>query len=213
MNLKLTKLKKCFNHVFQMPKRKGRDLLCWIILFAFTFLHGCGYALKRSLTAPAQFQSLDNSSPFLKAHMHDGKVYILSSWKVNSENRTVTGPGKVLNANREILETGEFTIPIDSVAIFETNTQYIPPEVQTGAVLGTGLVIGLVAVTIVIAKDISQSRVVFLWFVSNILCFRRSSTHPSSRRFFPRVWHPPLKRQMLMPCIEHDQLIAVLKFR
>ena len=156
MNLKLTKLKKCFNHVFQMPKLKGRDLLCWIILFAFTFLHGCGYALKRSLTAPAQFQSLDSSSPFLKAHMYDGRVYILSSWKVDSEK--VTGPGKILNANRETLETGEFTIPIDSVAIFETNTQYIPPEVQTGAVLGTGLVIGLVAVTIVIAKDISQSR-------------------------------------------------------
>ena len=33
------------------------------------------------------------------------------------------------------------------------------------------------------------------------------------QKVFPRVWHPPLKRQMLMPCIEHDQLIAVLKFR
>ena len=119
MNLKSTNFSKCFNHVFQMPKLKGRDLLCWIILFAFTFLHGCGYALKRSLTAPAQFQSLNNSSPFLKAHMHDGRVYILSSWKVDSEK--VIGQGEVLNANRAILETGEFTILIDSVAVFETN--------------------------------------------------------------------------------------------
>ena len=123
-------LKKCFNAVFAKPKRPGRDLLCWTILLTFTFLQGCGYMLKRKLTAPAQSQSLDSSSPYLKAHMHDGKVYILSSWKVDSENQTVTGQGELLNANREILETGELTIPIDSVAIFETNTQDIPPEVQ-----------------------------------------------------------------------------------
>ncbi|MDE0089156.1 MAG: hypothetical protein OXU23_25795 [Candidatus Poribacteria bacterium] len=104
--------------------------------------------LKRKLTAPAQFQSLDSSSPFLKAHMSDGRVYILSSWKVDSENQTVTGQGEVLNANREILETGELTILINSVAIFETNTQHIPPEVQvrsavliTTAALGSALAI------------------------------------------------------------------------
>ena len=123
-------LKKCFNAVFAKPKCPYRYLLCWTILFTFVFLHGCGYMLKRKLTAPAQFQSLDSSSPFLKAHTHDGKVYILSSWKVDSENQTVTGQGELLNVNREILETGELTIPIDSVAIFETNTQHIPPEVQ-----------------------------------------------------------------------------------
>lgn len=116
--------------IFLKPKRPGRDLLCWTILFTFTFLHGCGYMLKRKLTAPAQFQSLDSSSPYLKAHMHDGKVYILSSWKVDSENQTVTGQGELLNVNREILETGELTIPIDLVALFETNTTQIPPALQ-----------------------------------------------------------------------------------
>ncbi len=128
MDIKLMRLKKRFNSVFLQPKRPYRDLLCWAILLTFTFLHGCGHMLKRKLTAPAQFQSLDTNSPFLKAHMHDGRVYILSSWKVDSEK--VTGQGVVLNANRETLETGELTIPIGSVAIFETNTQHIPPEVK-----------------------------------------------------------------------------------
>ncbi|MDE0400339.1 MAG: hypothetical protein OXL96_21295 [Candidatus Poribacteria bacterium] len=116
--------RKCFSYVFQNPKRPCRDLLCWTILLTFTFLQGCGSTLKRKLTPPAQFQSLDNSSPFLpflKAHMHNGRVYILSSWKVDSENQTVTGQGELLNANREMLETGKFTIPVDSVAIFETS--------------------------------------------------------------------------------------------
>ncbi len=141
-------LKKCFSAIFLKPKRPGRDLLCWTILLTFTFLHGCGYMLKRKLTAPAQFQSLDSSSPFLKAHTHDGRVYILSSWKVNSENQTVTGQGELLNVNRETLETGELTIPIDSVAIFETNTQDIPPEVQarSAILIATASLVGGIAI-------------------------------------------------------------------
>ena len=129
-------LNKYFN-VFLKQKRRYRDLLCWIVLFIFIFLYGCAdlHVLERRLTLPTQVQSLDSNSPFLKAHMHDGKVYILSSWQVDSENQAVTGQGEVLNVNREILETGEFTIPVDSVAIFETNTVDIPPEIQEKATI------------------------------------------------------------------------------
>ena len=149
MGLKSMTLKRCFKHVFQKPKCKYRDLLCWTILFIFTFLYGCDlHKLERGLTVPTQSQSLDSRSPFLKAHMHDGKVYILSSWEVDSENQTVTGQGEVLNVNREVLKTGEFTIPVDSVAIFETNTLDIPPGLQAkttvaicvGGCIGAGLI-------------------------------------------------------------------------
>ncbi|MXV73111.1 hypothetical protein F4Z99_02400 [Candidatus Poribacteria bacterium] len=111
--------------------------------------------LKRKLTAPTEFQSLDGSSPFLKAHMHDGRVYILSSWKVDSENQTVTGQGEVLNANRETLETGELTIPIDSVAIFETNTQHIPPEIKISAIVLIAEVALLGAVVVASGGDLT----------------------------------------------------------
>lgn len=151
MNLRSMHFGKCLSHVFQNPKRRYRDLLCWTILFTFTFLNGCGYMLKRKLTAPAEFQSLDNTSPFLKAHTYDGKVYILSSWKVNSENQTVTGQGEVLNANRETLETGELTISIDSVALFETNTLHIPPEIQKRTVI----LIAVVAVPLAVVGSLS----------------------------------------------------------
>lgn len=159
MNLTMN-FRKCFSYVFQNPKRPYRNLLCWTILLTFTFLHGCGHMLKRKLTAPAEFQSLDSSSPFLKAHMHDGKVYILSSWKVDSENRMVTGQGELLNANRETLETGELTIPIGSVAIFETNTQNIPPEVKTRSVMliATGT---LLAAGVVVLATGSRSGLIF----------------------------------------------------
>ena len=141
MALKSMTLKKNFSHVFQNSKRKWRDLLCWTILSTFTVMCGCGYMLKRKLTTPAQFQSLDNSSPFLKAHMHDGKVYILSSWKVDSEKQTVTGQGKILNANREVLETGEFTIPVNLVAIFETNVVETSPSIVAMTLITGGSIL------------------------------------------------------------------------
>ena len=128
MNFRSMNFSKCFNHVFSKPKRKYKDLLCWTILFTFTFLYGCDfYRLERTLTAPTQSQSLNRKSPFLKTHTHDGKVYILSSWKIDSESQTVTGQRGALNINREVLETGEFTIPINSIAIFETNILQVLP--------------------------------------------------------------------------------------
>ena len=155
MGLKSMTLKRCFKHVFQKPKRKYRDLLCWTILFIFTFLYGCDlHKLERELTVPTQFQSLDSNSPFLKAHMHDGKVYILSSWEVDSENQTVTGQGEVSNVNREILETGEFTIPVDSVAIFETNTSHIPPEIQALTVISIPITALIGGITIYTALNL-----------------------------------------------------------
>ena len=155
------KFRRSFNPIFQVSKRRAKDLLCWTILFTFIFLHGCGHMLKRKLTALAQFQSLDKSSPFLKAHTHDGKVYILSSWEVDSENQTVIGQGEVLNANRETLETGELTIPIDSVAIFETNTQHIPPEIRVRTVILTAITAALIGVFIVGGASMMGGTITF----------------------------------------------------
>ena len=140
--------RKCFNAIFSNPKRPCRDLLCWAILFTSVFQYGCApYKLERKLIEPSQFPILDSKSPFLKAHTQDGRVYILSSWKVDLENQRVTGQGELLNANREILETGELTIPIDSVAIFETNTQHIISEMVIGGVVAGGaLFISLLSV-------------------------------------------------------------------
>lgn len=144
MVIKFMRLKKWFSHVLSKPKRKYRGLLCWTILVTAIFI-GCDLqTLERGLTVPTQFQSLDSNSPFLKAHMHNGKVYILSSWKVNSENQTVTGQGEILNVNRETLQKGEFTIPIDSVAIFETNTAKTSPTIASMTII-TGASIALTA--------------------------------------------------------------------
>jgi hypothetical protein len=76
--------------------------------------------------------------------MLDGKVYILSKWDMDQDRKFVSGDGKLLNINRDLLAEGHFSIPLDSVAIFETNLVQTSPSV--GAM---GLVTGAsVALTI-----------------------------------------------------------------
>jgi hypothetical protein len=82
--------------------------------------------LTRQLTLPADLLGIDTTSPYLKAHMKDGRVYVLSPWTLGPGGRTVQGQGQLLSANREDLGSGEWSVPIDSVAIFETNQLGMP---------------------------------------------------------------------------------------
>jgi hypothetical protein len=100
-------------------------MTCRIIVLcalAMSLLAGCSVKrVSRTLTPPQQVSSLDRSSPFLKAHMRDGRVLILSEWSADSAARTVSGRGDALDANRAVITRGSFTVPLDSVALFETN--------------------------------------------------------------------------------------------
>jgi hypothetical protein len=89
-------------------------------LTALPFVSGCGPAtLIRTHVAPAHIETLDAASPYLKAHLRSGGVYVLSSWRADADR--IVGEGSLLDANRTVLATGAFTIPSDSVALFETN--------------------------------------------------------------------------------------------
>jgi len=99
-------------------------------------LKGCGVATqKRVLVPPEEAGSLDKSSPFLKAHMLNGQVYIFSEWSVDSVEKIVSGKGELLDVNREMLAEGDFSLPLDSVAIFETNIVKTSPSVIGMAII------------------------------------------------------------------------------
>lgn len=93
------------------------------LTIAAAFLIGCNtvQTQRRTLTDPAQSATIDKKSPFLKAHMRDGTVYILSRWTVDTLAKSVAGDGERLDVNRTIVGTGPHAIPLDSVALFETN--------------------------------------------------------------------------------------------
>jgi hypothetical protein len=93
--------------------------LVLLLLTCLLAAGGCANKLSRELTDPRDYHSLDQESPYLKAHMQDGTVYVLRSWTAGDHG--VRGSGERQGINRTVLEQGWFEFPLDSVAIFETN--------------------------------------------------------------------------------------------
>ncbi|OGC77146.1 MAG: hypothetical protein A2Z27_00445 [candidate division Zixibacteria bacterium RBG_16_50_21] len=110
-------------------------------MLALLFLgYNCSIQTQtRKVFTPAQFpqeiKSIDGKSPFLKAHTLSGWVYILTDWNVDEAAKKVNGNGKLLNTDREIVESGEFSVPLDSVALFETNVVSTSPAIASMAII------------------------------------------------------------------------------
>lgn len=107
------------------------------VLLTICNLIGCSpyLRLKREIRTTSQFSLLDKRSPFLKVHMLNGRVYILSAWRVNEENKTVSGNGNLLDINRNVIKKGNFTIPLNDVAIFETNVLKSSPSIMAMSII------------------------------------------------------------------------------
>jgi hypothetical protein len=96
--------------------------------------------VRRTVVPPFQASTLDQKSPYLKAHLRTGYVYVLDSWQVDSSGTLVTGHGSLLNPDRTAESEGQFRLPVDSVALFETNLLQ-----RSGAVTALSVMTGITA--------------------------------------------------------------------
>lgn len=116
----------------------------YVVLALTTFTSCYDYkTVSREITPADYSETLNHESPYLKAHMHDGSVFILHAWSVDSLDHFVKGSGIQFNFNREPVNKGNFTIPIDSVSVFETNMLH-----QSGSIIALSVITGVsVAIT------------------------------------------------------------------
>jgi hypothetical protein len=123
------------------------------LVIAAAFLIGCNsvQTQRRRLTDPSYAATLDKKSPFLKAHMRDGRVYVLSQWTVDTLAKTVAGEGEQLDINRATIATGSVVVPLDSVALFETNVVRPHPSVRSLAIM-TGVSLTVTAACLISTK-------------------------------------------------------------
>ena len=112
-----------------------KKILSYIFIVALVVLgvQACKTYYFRSnyMDANSLIHSTNNlqTKPFLKAHLKSGDVCLLKdSWKVDTSLNYVQGIGTLFNFNREEKYQGTISIPIDSVAIFETNVKINNPE-------------------------------------------------------------------------------------
>src|SRR5580765_3584484 len=107
--------------------------------------------LNRSLKTPDQIQTLDHRSAYLKVHMKDGQLYLLSKWRVDDALREVSGQGELFGLARETMGSGSFTVALDEVALLETNVLQRSPSAVALAVI-TGVSVAVTAFCIADSK-------------------------------------------------------------
>src|SRR5262245_34135450 len=122
-----------------MQRRGSRALARALILVAaIPVLSGCVHQVQRREWAPGEVASIDRKSPFLKAHGRDGTAFIFTRWDYDSVARVMSGDGVRLGVNRDTVARGALSVPLDSVALFESNVVSTHSAVMALAVI-TGL--------------------------------------------------------------------------
>lgn len=100
--------------------------------------------LNRALKTLDQIQTLDQRSAYLKVHMKDGQLYLLSKWQVNDAARQVSGEGERFGLARDTMGPGFFMLALDDVALLETNVLQRSPSAAALAVI-TGVSVAVTA--------------------------------------------------------------------
>jgi len=106
---------------------------------------GCARRVQRAVSA--DLQTVDMKAPYIKCHMKDGGLYVLSAWKIDEVNKALTGAGEYFGTDRSVESRLNFRVPMKDVALYETNTISTSPGVAGMAVI-TGLSLAVTAACI-----------------------------------------------------------------
>ncbi len=133
-----------------MPHSQRLFLLFLMLIIGFN-LPSCSRLsdVRRNLHTVENFQKMDRAtsdqvkkdSPYLKAHMRNGNIYIFKGWSVDSTRQFLQGAGWQYNLQRDVRREGRFELAMDSVALLETNQLEVSPSFVFMTVL-TGISVG-----------------------------------------------------------------------
>ncbi len=108
----------------------------------------CGHTRwQADFVAGSRPDAIDRDAPFLKAHLRDGSVLVMSRWRIDAAAHAVRGDGVSYDVNRHPDEYGPVSAPLTEVVLFETNRPYtvhsVGPAVM-GVVTGASLIVSVV---------------------------------------------------------------------
>ena len=108
---------------------------------------GCSRTVYEAhFATPAQVAKITEAgsrSPFIKAHMPDGRVFVLERWAIEEGAGTIEGTGLEYSADRVVKGPARrVELKMSDVAVLETNRPY-SVDVGTGSMVG--MIIGTVA--------------------------------------------------------------------
>ncbi len=116
-----------------------RRLVAAAVAVLFLLCLGCTLKVQKKALHQtndwALRDGLDGRSPWLKAHLPNGDLYLLTNWRIDDTKGNIIGEGTRLNARREAIAAGPFVVSLDSIAIFESNVVQTSPAVAGLTVL------------------------------------------------------------------------------
>ncbi|MEJ2196828.1 MAG: hypothetical protein P8X73_18490, partial [Ignavibacteriaceae bacterium] len=127
-------------------------ILILLLSGALTLSSGCSPSRIDRTTSPPNEMIYKKSSeeiPYLKLHMKNGDLYVLQNWDINEETNLVTGTGKQMNINREILSEGEFSVPLQQIVLAETN-HISGPSGYTGVLVTLTVITGIFTIVCIV---------------------------------------------------------------
>ncbi len=107
----------------------------WGLLPVLVLLSACPQRVHRSLVSPGQVASLDRRAPYLKAHLKDGSLLVLSKWAVSVDGQRVSGQGSRFDPARLPIGNGTQEVAVRDVALFETNVVSVAGTVAPLAIM------------------------------------------------------------------------------
>lgn len=126
--------------------RSVRAVVCTWLTVMMLFGSACTVPIvQRKLEPVSAAETLSHQSPFLKAHLKNGELYVLSDWTVDESRHVVTGRGDRLDIHRRSVEKGEsLSVPLSDVVLFETNVAQRSKRIQALAIM-TGVSVAATA--------------------------------------------------------------------
>jgi hypothetical protein len=98
-------------------------------------------AIQREIKNTGEISTL-NDSKYIKAHMHDGTVFILSDYTLDEQTNLITGLGRHLDINRRVIGNPDpaprwHKVDLDEIALVETNDP--GPSIMGALAVVTGI--------------------------------------------------------------------------
>jgi hypothetical protein len=106
---------------------------------------GCVTIWQNRFSAPANYAQIDRSAPFLKAHLAQGDVVVLTAWSFTPAQE-VSGSGIRYDVDRHEVQRGQLNVTLSEVSLLETNEphsvvrgDYVVLGVAAAATVGVGI--------------------------------------------------------------------------
>ncbi len=107
----------------------------------------CGpTVLRPHLYEPGQSPRPGREPHALKVHLRSGELVVLDSWTLSADHGTLQGQGTRYTTLREPRESGPQTLPVESIALLETNEREMVSQLATGGLSTLTVVFGALSV-------------------------------------------------------------------